>query len=99
MGAQVIDTIKEFYLQRIEDETGISGTGVVARGVVFPSGVAVLEWQTFHSSIAHYKNIGDVEAIHGHNGKTLVVMGPPPMPQVEQKPKRSRKKKDETGSN
>lgn len=87
-----MDTIKEFHLVRINDETGISGTGVVARGVVLPSGAVVLEWQTFHSSICVYKNLGDVEAIHGHNGKTLVVLG---APKVE-KPKRTRKKKDET---
>lgn len=84
-----MDTIKEFYLQRIEDETGISGTGVVARGVILPSGSVCLEWSTFHSSICIYKNISDVEAIHGHHGKTVVVMGAPVVP----KPKRSRKKK------
>jgi hypothetical protein len=88
-----LDTIKEFHLVRIEDESGISGTGIVARGVVLPSGAAVLEWQTFHSSVCLYKNIGDVEAIHGHGGKTQLVMGPPP--EATKKPKRSKKKKDE----
>lgn len=92
-----MDTIKEFYLKRVEDESGISGVGVVARGVVLPSGAVALEWQTFHSSICIYKNIGDVEAIHGHNGKTLVMMGPPPVAVVE-KPKRGRKKKNEASS-
>lgn len=81
-----MDTIKEFHLLRIEDQTGVSGTGVVARGVVLPSGSAVLEWSTFHSSICIYKNISDVEAIHGHHGKTLVIMGSPTE-------KKSRKKK------
>lgn len=79
------DKFKEFYLRRIEDESGVSGTGVVARGMVFPSGAVVMEWQTFHSSICLYKNISDVESIHGHNGKTLVVMGSPPEAQGEQK--------------
>ncbi len=83
------DVFKEFYLKRIEDESGVSGTGVVARGVVFPSGKVVLEWQTFHTSICIYQNINDVEAIHGHHGKTLVVMESP-----SDKPKRARKKKD-----
>jgi hypothetical protein len=69
----------------------------VARGVVLPSGAAVLEWQTFHSSVCLYKNIGDVEAIHGHAGKTQLVMGPPP--EAIKKPKRGRKKKDEASSN
>ena len=89
-----MEQIKEFHLVRIEDETGISGTGMVARGVILPSGAVVMEWQTFHSSICYYKNIGDVEEIHGHNGKTLVVMGPP---QTDKK--RGRKKKDADSTN
>jgi hypothetical protein len=83
------DCIKEFYLIREIDETGISGTGLVARGVVLPSGAAVMEWQTFHSSIAIYKNVSDVEAIHGHNGKTKLIMGTPPVqPEKCKKPKK-----------
>jgi len=88
----MMDSIKEFYLMRIVDETGISGTGMVARGVVLPSGTAVMEWQTFHSSIAVYKNIGDVEAIHGHNGKTRLIMGAPPV--ATEKPKKPKKSKE-----
>lgn len=72
-----MDKILEFYLQRNEDESGISGTGVVARGVILPSGACVMEWLTFHSSVALYKNIQDVESIHGHGGKTQIVMGKP----------------------
>ena len=87
-----MDSIKEFHLQRIDDESGISGVGVVARGVILPSGSVCLEWSTFHSSICIYKNISDVEAIHGHGGKTLVIIGAPVAPA---KPKRSRKKKEE----
>lgn len=85
-----MDTFKEFYLQRVEDESGVSGTGVVARGVVLPSGKVVLEWQTFHTSLCIYQNIQDVEAIHGHHGKTLVIMG---SPDKEDKPKTKRKTK------
>jgi hypothetical protein len=92
-----MDTIKEFHLVRIEDETGISGTGIVARGVILPSGAVCMEWQTFHSSVCIYKNISDVESIHGHNGKTLLVMGPPPS--TTEKPKRGRKKRNETDPN
>ena len=82
-------TIKPFYLQRNVDASGISGTGIVAVGVIMPSGTCILEWQTFHSSIAHYKNIADVEAIHGHEGSTVVIMGEVPPP-----PKKTRKKKE-----
>jgi hypothetical protein len=72
-----MDAFKEFYLKRIEDESGVSGTGIVARGVVLPSGKAILEWQTFHTSLGIYNNIQDVESIHGHHGKTLVIIGCP----------------------
>jgi len=68
---------QHFYLKRIEDESGVSGTGIVAIGVVLPSGQCVLEWLTFTSSIAIYKNIEAVNEIHGHHGKTLVVLGDP----------------------
>jgi hypothetical protein len=83
------DKFKEFFLKRVEDESGISGTGVVARGVIFPSGCVVMEWQTFHSSVCFYKNISDVEAIHGHHGKTLIIMGTPP--DTSKKPRRKKK--------
>jgi hypothetical protein len=87
-----METIKEFYLDRIDDETGISGVGVVARGVVLPSGRVVLEWSTFHSSINIYQNFSDIEAIHGHHGKTRVVMG---TPGGEIPPKKKRRKASE----
>ena len=36
---------RRFYLYRIEDKTGISGTGVVADGVVWQTGAATLNWR------------------------------------------------------
>lgn len=64
---------KEFYLDRIADATGISGTGRVAHGVVFDDGTVVLRWLTRHRSTCLYSDIGEVEAIHGHNGSTKIV--------------------------
>lgn len=69
-----LDAMQEFYLMRDEDVSGTSGTGLVARGVVLPSGKCVLEWTSFHTSIAIYSNLQDVESIHGHGGKTKVVL-------------------------
>ena len=69
-----IEPMQEFYLFREEDVSGTSGTGVVARGVVLPSGKCVLEWTSFHTSIALYNNVQDVESIHGHGCKTKVVL-------------------------
>ncbi len=64
--------MKPFLMIRTEDETGISGTGVVAEGVVFLDGTVVIRWQTrnAHHSTVVWGSIEDVLAIHGHNGKT-----------------------------
>lgn len=79
--------IKHFYLLRKQDESGVSGTGIVAIGAILPSGHCVLEWLTFTSSIAIYKSLNDVNEIHSHGGKTEIVMGDPPG-------KRGRRKKE-----
>lgn len=65
--------IRRFNLQRNEDESGISGTGVVAEGVEFSNGRCVISWKTKHSSIAIYDSIFQLDAIHSHGGKTIVV--------------------------
>ena len=67
--------MKPFWLKRVEDESGVSGVGLVAEGVVFSNGWCALTWLTEHTSIAFYQNIEDVEAIHGHDGKTKIVTG------------------------
>ena len=77
--------IQHFYLNRIDDESGVSGTGIVARGVILPSGHCVLEWLTFTSSICIYKNFSDISEIHSHGGKTQVVMGDPPKEKTRKK--------------
>jgi len=65
--------MERFYLNRVEDETGVSGTGIVAEGVQFTDGTAVLRWTTATSSTAVYASIDDLEAIHGHGGSTQIV--------------------------
>jgi hypothetical protein len=62
-----------FQLHRDEDETGVSGVGVVAEGVLFTDGVAAIRWLTEPTSTAIYRSIADVEHIHGHQGKTRIV--------------------------
>lgn len=65
--------MRRFYLQRNEDETGVSGEGIVGEGVEFTNGGCVMEWKTEFTSICIYENIKALEAIHGHGGKTKVV--------------------------
>lgn len=65
--------MKTFHLHRIEDESGISGTGIVAEGVQSIGGKCALFWLTEFKSVAIYDNIEELEAIHGHNGKTKII--------------------------
>lgn len=65
--------MRTFVLQRDEDETGISGTGTVAEGVMFSDGSIVLRWRGVHRSTVLWDSIDDVQAIHGHQGKTRIV--------------------------
>jgi hypothetical protein len=65
--------VRTFQLWRDEDQSGVSGTGRVAVGVVFPSGKVVMEWLGAHSTFGIYQTLQDVEHIHGHGGRTRVV--------------------------
>jgi hypothetical protein len=68
--------MKIFYLKREEDESGVSGTGRVAQGFVFDNGKVAVTWLSEHPSVTIYDNIGEVHAIHGHGGKTVVEFEP-----------------------
>ena len=72
--------MRRFLLERVEDETGISGSGWIAEGVQFTNGLVSLTWRTAPgglehgawSSVATYPTLAMVEKVHGHGGKTLV---------------------------
>lgn len=68
-------TARRFELHRDVDETGISGTGVVAEGIITSDGTALMRWLTeWPSSICFYdRGLESIEAIHGHGGKTRIV--------------------------
>jgi hypothetical protein len=62
-----------FILYRLKDESGVSGTGIVAEGVVFSDGHVALRWITkVASSTALYDTIEDMIAVHGHGGLTRI---------------------------
>lgn len=65
--------MRRFELHRVEDKTGVSGTGVIAEGVVFSDGTATLRWKTQYRSTGFYASVDDLEAIHGHGGTTKIV--------------------------
>lgn len=65
---------KTFTFVRDVDESGVSGTGVVAEGIEFSNGkVAVCFLSDKVKSAIVYDSIEDAVAIHGHGGKTRLV--------------------------
>lgn len=64
-----------FHLMREVDDSGVSGTGIVAHGCIFPDGSVALRWDTPHApkSTAVYSSIDDVITIHCHNGHSRLV--------------------------
>lgn len=65
--------MRRFHLERLEDATGVSGTGRIAEGVRFSTGECVLNWLTAHRSQAFYQDVATLVKIHGHGGKTRLV--------------------------
>lgn len=67
--------MRSFELHRDDDETGVSGTGVVAEGVEFVDGSVALRWRSEWptSVVFHDRGIDAVRAVHGHGGKTRLV--------------------------
>ena len=55
--------MKIFYLNRTEDESGVSGTGRIAQGFIFDNGKVCLTWLSEHPSVTIYDNIGDASAV------------------------------------
>jgi hypothetical protein len=66
---------RAFGLQRDEDVSGVSGTGIVAEGVEFSDGTVALRWTSEWptSVVFHERGIESVEAVHGHDGRTQIL--------------------------
>lgn len=70
-------SMKRIELHRDVDETGISGTGLVAEGVWWvESNIIALRWLSAWptSVVFHERGMESIEAVHGHNGKTRIVV-------------------------
>ena len=66
------NTFRRFILRRDEDETGVSGTGLVAYGVQYPDGIVVTRWNARIAQTCVWERLEDVVSVHGHNGKTKI---------------------------
>ena len=64
---------RRFVLQRAHDETGVSGTGIVAEGTHYTNGKVTLAWVSEILSVTIYDSVDELDRIHGHGGKTNIV--------------------------
>jgi hypothetical protein len=65
-------TLRTFVLERVEDVSGTSGTGIVAEGVEFSNGQVAIHWISQLESVNVYANVKVLDALHGHDGRTTV---------------------------
>lgn len=59
-----------FELVRTTDVSGVSGTGVVAEGVIFGDESVAIRWRGEHASTVVWRNLSDAMHVHGHGGQT-----------------------------
>lgn len=65
--------MRRFYLDRLKDVSGVSGTGRVAEGIMFSDGSVAVRWPNAKGSTTVWSSIEDAEAVHGHGGLTNIV--------------------------
>jgi hypothetical protein len=64
--------MRRFRLNRIEDVSGTSGTGIIAEGCEFSNGYVAVSWLGLYQRMFVWKNIDDCIYVNGYDGKTLV---------------------------
>lgn len=85
----LIESIKQraslIALYRVEDESGVSGEGLVAIGVTLPDGGVVMQWlnganenvDTTRNGWSIYpgeEGMDDMMEVHGHGGRTKLII-------------------------
>lgn len=68
---------RRFHLQRDTDITGVSGTGHVADGVLWPDGSVSIRWRGDRPSTVFWDHLVHAEHVHGHQGATRIVWDDP----------------------
>ena len=67
-----IPVARLFQLVRSTDVSGVSGTGIVALGTLYPNGKCTISWTGEISCIGVYDSLEQLIGIHGHGGNTVV---------------------------
>lgn len=65
--------MRRFELHRDVDVSGVSGTGVVAEGVLFGDGRVATRWIGEVAQTSAWDSIAHVIYVHGHDGATRLV--------------------------
>jgi hypothetical protein len=82
LASRPVDGLRRFQVYRSKDVTGLSGTGIVADGIEFPDGTCAVRWREVtgehydrgvRATTVIFANATAVEALHGHNGATVLV--------------------------
>ena len=64
-------SLRRFRINRLIDETGVSGTGIVAEGVLWPNGWVEMFWLNSQGK-SLFPDVSAMMKIHGHDGKTVL---------------------------
>lgn len=74
---------RRFHLQREHDVTGVSGTGRVADGIVWPDGTVSIRWTGPMPSTVFWHSLENALHVHGHGGHTRIVWDDPETPEQD----------------
>ena len=66
------EMVRTFKLYRYQDMSGVSGTGLVAEGIVFKTGKTVICWSRSPYSVTVFDSLDEMIQVHGHHGKTEI---------------------------
>jgi hypothetical protein len=66
-------TARRFVIERKEDPTGVSGTGPVIDGVLWPDGTVSVRWRGDDPSFVNWLSLAAAERIHCFGGHSRIV--------------------------
>jgi hypothetical protein len=85
---RVSGTLQTFHMIRNADETGVSGTGRVLDGVVFPNGMVAICWRSETPSMTQFRSFVEFRHVHidAHPSNNTEICWDPPSTETEAVP-------------